>query len=572
MTKFNAQPKIPPEFCHKTETTAHDRWVDPTGLSPDDIRRMFYDLQIHEIELTMQNEELKRIELELEASNARYADLYDTSPAGHFTIGFAGQIVDANLTAAAMLGRERGGLLHHLFSDFICRDSQGTFCHFRNRLYDTGERQECEIRLVRGDFSEFWVRLHATIDRGEKSGAPAFRMAMMDINTYREAQEALRMAERRYREVFESGRDGLVLFDPAGRFLDCNQAYSSLVGYSLEELKELRDFYVITPSRWWKWENEEIWNGRLLGRGFSGIYEKELIRKDGSIFPIEISSYAVRDDQDRLIYLCSVARDITERKRAEAERQRLEDQIQHVQKLESLGTLAGGIAHDFNNILLVILGNADLVGKEIPEHSPARSSLENIISATRRAASLTGQMLAYSGKGQFEIRPVNLSEVAQEIARLLETSVSKSAVLSMQLDQGLPPIDADSSQIQQIIMNLILNAAEALDKQDGGKITMCTGVEQCTREYLERSRLPQKPAAGPYVFLEVSDNGCGMDKVTQEYLFDPFFTTKFTGRGLGMSAVLGIVRGHNGAIIIDSSPGAGTTVRVLFPPAPEQQK
>ncbi len=253
-----------------------------------------------------------------------------------------------------------------------------------------------------------------------------------------------------------------------------------------------------------------------------------------------------------------------EKTRAEEERRRLEAQLLHAQKLESLGLLAGGIAHDFNNLLTSILGFSDLALVEIPEHSPARPLVMEAIHGARRAAELTKQMLAYSGKGRFVSDPVDLSSLVTDMVRLLEVSISKKCVLRLHLASGLPAIEADSVQLRQVIMNLIINASEAIG-EEGGVISVHTGITSCTREELREAYLDASLRDGEYVYLDVIDSGCGMSDETKAKIFDPFFSTKFSGRGLGLSAVLGIVRGHGGAIKVRSSIGKGTTFRVLFP-------
>ena len=256
--------------------------------------------------------------------------------------------------------------------------------------------------------------------------------------------------------------------------------------------------------------------------------------------------------------------DITERKQAEQARLELERRLLHAQKLESLGVLAGGIAHDFNNLLTAILGNLDLALMDLSPVSPARSCIEQSATAARRAADLTRQMLAYSGRGSFIIRQLDLNALVQENAHLFRACISKLVTLSVETTANLPRIKADPSQIQQVVMNLITNASESIGDRPGA-VRLRTGVLTCDEATLRRSRADEIPPAGQFVVLEVTDTGCGMDESTQQRLFDPFFTTKFTGRGLGMSAILGIVRGHRGAIFVDSTVGQGATIRVLFP-------
>jgi len=254
------------------------------------------------------------------------------------------------------------------------------------------------------------------------------------------------------------------------------------------------------------------------------------------------------------------------------ERRRMEALLREAQRLESLGVLAGGIAHDFNNLLTAILGNADLVLRELPPDSPACGNVQEVLAAAERAARLAGEMLAYSGRGRFLTEPVDLSTLVGEMVNLLRVSISKNAVLEQNLARGLPAIEGDVAQLNQTVMNLITNASEALGNENG-VVAISTGVIECDRAYLDASDLAFQASRddplpeGRYVYLEVADTGCGMDAETRGRVFDPFFTTKRTGRGLGMAAVLGIVRGHRGAIRLDTEPGRGTTFRVLFPAA-----
>jgi PAS domain S-box-containing protein len=277
------------------------------------------------------------------------------------------------------------------------------------------------------------------------------------------------------------------------------------------------------------------------------------------------------DEEAFLADLANAASQVVLAATAEEERRKLERQVQQVQKLESIGVLAGGIAHDFNNLLTAILGHANLAAMDLPSESPLRDNLREIDKATRRAAELCRQMLAYSGRGKFIVEPINLSHLAQELANLLQISISKKVTLLCHFATELPAIEADAAQVRQVVMNLVINASEAIgDKK--GVITVSTGVMHCDEAYLRGSHLAEPACPGDYVYFEAIDTGCGMDAETRAKIFDPFFTTKFAGRGLGLAAVLGIVRSHKGAIKINSEPGKGTTFRVLFPASSKTAK
>jgi PAS domain S-box-containing protein len=260
-----------------------------------------------------------------------------------------------------------------------------------------------------------------------------------------------------------------------------------------------------------------------------------------------------------LLCLEGFVTDITERKKAE-------DALRYAQKMESLGILAGGVAHDFNNLLVAILGQTSLALANLPPESPARKHVQKSIKAAQRAADLTLQLLAYSGRGQLKVEPLQLNDLIEENVHLMEATVPKHIELQLSLTRPLPAIEADRGQMQQIIMNLIINGAEAID--DGlGRVTLTTRLQTVTEAEVNdfQSYTNQPVVGGPYVALIVSDNGCGMARETLGSIFDPFFTTKFTGRGLGLAAVLGIVRGHRGGLQITSEIGQGTTFHLIFP-------
>ncbi len=268
----------------------------------------------------------------------------------------------------------------------------------------------------------------------------------------------------------------------------------------------------------------------------------------------------------------SAQQELADRRRAEEQRLAIERKMQEAQKLESLGVLAGGIAHDFNNLLQVILGNTALVHGELPPGSHYRASLDAVESAARRATDLTQQMLAYAGKGRFVVQRLDLNVVVAEMTTLLQSSIGKNVTLRYHLGADLPQIEADATQIRQIVMNLIINASEAIGAAEG-TITLFTRVTPVDRAYLDTTYLAPDLPAGPYICFEVADTGRGMDTETLAKIFEPFFTTKFTGRGLGLAAVLGIVRGHGGALKVQSQHGRGTTFTLLFPGlAWEQQR
>ncbi len=252
--------------------------------------------------------------------------------------------------------------------------------------------------------------------------------------------------------------------------------------------------------------------------------------------------------------------------RGRLEEQRWDARLQHSQKLESLGVLAGGIAHDFNNLLVGIMGNARLVIDDLPGESRFMGPLEQVEEAARRAAELTRQMLDYSGKGRFVVDQLDITTLVREMSELVEASISKKATIQPALQDELPSVQGDQTQLRQVVMNLITNASDALEGEPG-TIAVRTGLMYATPDELEAAVVGADAPAGEYVFVDVADTGKGMDVATRERMFDPFYSTKETGRGLGLAACLGIVRGHRGAIFVDSAQGSGARVRVLLPAA-----
>jgi len=420
---------------------------------------------------------------------------------------------------------------------------------------------ETDFHTADGDAYYFESRVAPAIEKGE---TVALILVSRDVTERKRADAAALENEARLQTVLNSSADYVMMLDRDHRVLFINRVEP---GVELDSVIG-RPLYEIAPPD----DRARVKNhlDRALHEGIRQQYETPFDRPDGT--STHFSSIAVPLVTSGEISGTVVSsRDVTDLKRAEREKLMLQRQVQHAQKLESLGVLAGGIAHDFNNLLMAIMGNADLALHELSPLSPARENIQEVAKIARRAAELTRQMLSYSGKGRFVIESIDLGELFEEIAHFLEVSISKKARLEVDLAENLPAFEGDATQIRQIAMNLITNASEAIGDRIG-VISLSTGAMHCDRAFLEDSGEflspgldNNPPAEGLYVYLEVADTGSGMDPKTVEKIFDPFFTTKFTGRGLGLSAVLGIVRGHKGTMKIDSEVGRGTTIRVLFP-------
>jgi PAS domain S-box-containing protein len=432
-----------------------------------------------------------------------------------------------------------------------------------------------------GEFSRRLTRAREWVELlGQQMGSPLagetyeeLRRSMEELRVaeedFRQKTQVLLTAHRelerergRYQQLFHFAPDAYLLTNLRGIVREANRSAAQLFGTEPERMigkpiaryvaKEDRDRVNAEIARW---QTEPA----------AQTLEVRLQPQSAPAFDAMVAlSVARGGPEDKAVGFRWLIRDISAHRQltdelrgreeaARREAQASEASARHVQKLESIGVLAGGIAHDFNNLLHVVLGNADLARLHIPDDSEAREHLDEVVRATQRAAELTQQLLAYSGRGEVENLHLDLSSEVREMATLLRTAISKQATLVWDLTDDLPAVCGDPAQIRQVVMNLITNASDALGEAPG-TITLRTGTDAEGSEN-----------GIPLVFLEVADTGCGMDSSTLQRIFDPFFSTKFTGRGLGLAAVMGIVESHHGRVRIKTAPGEGSTFRVTFP-------
>jgi signal transduction histidine kinase len=376
-----------------------------------------------------------------------------------------------------------------------------------------------------------------------------------------EGEEQLRASRERYHAIVENIGIGVAVIDPDMRILELNETMRSWFPKIDTTQKPICYRAYNDPPR----DAACSYCPTIKTLQDGKVHEAITNTPAGdSIRHYRIVSSALKNADAHVVAAIEMVEDITESKQAEEQRLSLEQQVQHSQKLESMGVLAGGIAHDFNNLLTAIPGNAEVALLDISPDSPVRESVDAVKRGALRAAELANQMLAYSGKGHFVLEKIDVPSFILEMGQLLKSSISKKANLTYDLPESLPPIEADATKIRQVIMNLITNASEALGDESGA-ITIRANVIEADRELLSQSYLDEDLPPGTYVCLEVSDTGYGMDEEAKLRLFEPFFTTKFTGRGLGLAAVLGIVRGHKGAIYVSSEIGQGTSIKISFP-------
>jgi PAS domain S-box-containing protein len=388
-----------------------------------------------------------------------------------------------------------------------------------------------------------------------------------------EEEDQARREARQWRSLVENAPDIILILDADGTIRFINRIAP---GLRSEEVLGRNALDFITAGCRPTVEQAlrtALATGQPADYDVDAVEPRGVIRYHGRVIRLQPSAdvQPAGSPQAAPAQLLVIARDVTERKRAEEENRLSERKLQETARLESLGVLAGGIAHDFNNLLTGILGYASLTRMQLPPGSPLVHHLEQIEHGAHRAADLCTQMLAYAGKGRFVLAHVNLNALIAESTQLLHLSISKNALLQCDLAPALPPILADANQIRQALLNLVINASESLGAGEG-VIRVATGVSRLDQAALAGAHLNAGLSEGDSVFLEVRDTGCGMTAEMQERIFEPFFMTKFTGRGLGLAAVLGIVRAHEGAIQVTSEVSRGTTFRLFFPCAGSPDK
>ncbi|MDZ7760734.1 MAG: ATP-binding protein [Desulfovermiculus sp.] len=700
--------------------------ISLSGQPPEELQQKLHELRVHQIELEMQNEELRKAQEEIEESRARYFDLYDLAPVGYCTLSEKGLIQEANLTAATMLGVNRAALVKEPISRFILKEDQDNYYLHHKKLFKTGEAQECELRLLKPDGRFFWGHLTETAAQAE-DGAPVCRVVLIDITERKQAEEALRhrliyeqMLSRistmavQYEGLERFLNDSLTIL---GETLDISRVYLFEYHHETDSLDNtvewcapeeapqknaLQDVPAATIP-WWmavlkdggticfsdiedipdegvkeilrpqaicsivavplfvngrfhgfmgfdecrfyrEWLEEDVEILLTISRIIAGVVYKELSEEERererqqllSIFnSIEEIIYISDPETYEILYvnpklanilqrdcvggLCykefqgfdepcafctndiilkqqpqphyweyynpkleqhlfivdriiewpdgrkvrfEMATDVTERKRAEAEKEKLESQLRQAQKMESVGRLAGGVAHDFNNMLTIINGYAEMMTGVLSPSDPMHESAREIHDAGKRSAVIVRKLLAFARKQTISPEIMNLNDNVASMLKMLQHLIGENIDLVWKPAQNLWLIKMDFSQLDQIVANLVVNARDAI--ADIGKITIETENVEFDEQYCD-SHTGFVP--GQFVMLSISDTGCGMTKEVFDNLFEPFFTTKEIGKGtgLGLPTVYGIVKQNNGFINVYSEPEQGTTISIYLP-------
>ncbi|MBW2523718.1 MAG: PAS domain S-box protein [Deltaproteobacteria bacterium] len=421
------------------------------------------------------------------------------------------------------------------------------------RALDEGSIGPVEYKLLRKNGSSFDGELCAAVVTGADGQPTGFVATVRDVTERKAAERDLRESEERYRNLVELLPDPVVLLQ--GRaYQYVSPAFTRLFGYTQEDVDAGLSFYDLVPEAE-KAGVRKQYAARLAGQRVPQSYQLDLVTKDGRTIPCETSAALIQHHGEPADLV--IIRDISERRRAERH-------LQEVQKIESLGVLAGGIAHDFNNLLVGILGNAELVARQLGAAHPTQRLVETISTSASRAAQLCEQLLAYSGRRKISLEQIDLSELVEEMSQLLAIPLSKKAHVEWILEPGLPTIRGDGGQLRQVVMNIVSNAADAVGDAEG-EVVVRTRVVDCSDLWLRERGLELELEPGWHVCFEVEDSGVGMDQATLARAFEPFFTTKERGRGLGLAAVRGVVRAHAGAIHVHSEVSRGSRFRVLLP-------
>jgi PAS domain S-box-containing protein len=550
---------------------------DVAALSPGAMRRTLHELRVHQIELEMQNDELRLAQAHLDAARERYFDLYNLAPVGYVSLDEQGLILEANLAAATLLGVARCALVTRRLPQFILPDDQDIYYRHLKQLLATGEPQTCELRLLSPTGTPGWVRLDATAaqapatspERAE-GGTPVCRIVLSDISTHKRDEDELARSAARFRSYFDLPLHGIAITSPSKGWVDVNQRLCSMLGYPRDEITRLTWSEMTHPDD--LAADVTQFERLLAGQIDQYQLEKRFTRKNGTVIWTHLAVGCVRHADGRMEYAVALLHDVSARKQAEADRDRLEALDRQLHKSDSLNRMAGGIAHHFNNQLMVVMGNLELAMDDLLlRGANPLAALNAAMQASRRAAEVSSLMLTYLGQTPTAPALMDLCKSCRQNLPILSAGMPKSVVLETDLPVPGPAICANSSQIQQVLANLLSNAWEATSAKGGTTRLAVSTVVAADIPSVNRFPIGCQPQDPAYACLAVADTGGGIASRDIEKLFDPFFSTKFTGRGLGLPVVLGIVRAHGGFITVDSQLDHGCVFRVFLPlamPAP----
>jgi PAS domain S-box-containing protein len=526
-------------------------------LSLIETNQLLHELRAHQIELELQVEEMHRNQKDLETSRAFYFDLYNLSPVGNCIIDKQGLILDANLTAATMLGVERRELVNHSISSFISPEDLGVYSLHHKQLLETALPQTCELRIRRPSAAIFWARLEANLTYSA-DGSSLCRIVFSDISDRKLMVESLRKSEEKYRTVADFTHAWEFWLDPEDNFLYCSPSCHRITGYSAvafeKEPSLLRS--LIHPDDLAAYDEHQQ---AAKGQSITQEIEFRIIHADDATRWRRIAHFCqpIYGEHGQFLGTRGSNRDITEYKR-------LENEAAKVKNLESLGILAGGIAHDFNNLFQALLGNFTLAKMYTEKSSKAFQFLDNAEQVYELAIKLTGQLIAFSpGGGISTMMNIQPSRYIREEA--VSTLHGSGLVVEFDLADNLWPINIDLAQFRDVIKYMVLNAMEAMIPESGGNLKIIASNETLG----ETQKIDSTLAPGHYVRISIQDQGCGITKENLRSIFDPYFSSKQRGcqkgMGLGLSLCNSIISKHDGAITVSSKTGQGTTFNIYLP-------
>jgi two-component system sensor histidine kinase EvgS len=532
------------------------------GLLPDtpaETKQLLHELLVHQAELEMQNQELLSAQQHLVVSQARYFELYDLAPIGYLTFNKQRVIQECNLSAAAMIGVSRHVLIKAPVSNILLKNDQNIFYEKLEACIEKNFQQHFEIRLIQNNGAVFWALLQIiAMEAGE------YWLTMTDISNNKRIEAELQESENKFRSIFEQAALGVARVSLDGTWLEVNNKLCFIVGYSQQELlsKTSQNLTHLEDLTMEKFAIRRLINDVIKNY----TTEKRYYNRSGNIVWVNLTMSLVRDINNQPDYFIYIIEDISRQKNDEALQLSLTEQLHQAQKVAAIGNLAGEISHDFNNMLAIIQGQAEMAMSELEPNDAVIENLKAILKAANHSATLAHQLLIFAQKQTIERKVLNLNESVSAMVTMLERLISKRISLSWNKAENLWSVKVNPSQIEQILVNLYINAKDAIANVGFIKIkTVNYTVEKKTHYHLEpKSSLSLQ--AGNYVQISVRDNGSGMTNAVLERAFEPFFTTKKLGKGtgLGLSTVFGAVKHNGGFIEILSKPNVGTRVNVYF--------
>lgn len=463
-----------------------------------------------------------------------------------------------NPAMAKMLGVTEEQLLGHTADDFFDEKNAAVVKEVDDRTF-RGEVVEEIRKLERGSRTFYFHTMQAPLSDHEGPVDEIFAI-VRDITALKESEHALAVSKEKYKSIVEAIDDAIITGDIDGFIVSWNKSAERIFGYSEKEALG-RHVSIIVPENL---KDEQMAIGRkTIASGYQGKYEAMRRHKEGHLVPVEVSIDVVRDFEGRVTGLTGILRDISDRKKAEEERKKIEAQLLQAQKMEAVGTLAGGIAHDFNNILGIILGNVELALSDIIKGTPSHERLSESRTACLRAKDLIRQILNFSKKREMEFEPVIMNDIVLESLKFIRASLPSTISLEKKISHLPEVVMANPTQIHQIVLNLCANALYAMEGREG---TLVVSLDRVSVPQPDQ-KLPPTILAGDYMRLSIQDSGSGISPEFLDRIFEPYFTTKEAGKGsgLGLSVVYGIVKNHNGTITVESNPGSGSTFHLYFP-------